>query len=263
MNVGSDVHQIWELYAKEKNVELKNKLVLHYLPQVKSIVLRLMPTYKAYSNYDDMLSCGILGLMDAIEKYDVTRHVKFEYYAAMRIKGEIIDSIRKQDWAPTSLRRKIKAISNAYYELENRYGRDPSDEEVAKHLNMEEEELQSTLGKSQMFNIIHFEEMIQNDVWEQSLDTQTGSLEEEIENKELVDILGGIIDNLPEKEKLVITLYYYEEMTLKEVAGVLGVSESRVSQIHSKAVMKMRMKMQFAGVYEPSGTQNQKKIMER
>ncbi len=246
----NDVQKIWDLYSKEKTLELKNQLVLHYLPQVKSIVLRLMPTYKAYSNYDDMLSCGILGLMDAIEKYDIRRDVKFEYYAAMRIKGEIIDNIRKQDWAPSSLRRKIKAISNAYYELENNLCREPTDKEVADHLEMDEEELHSTLGKSQMFNIIHFEEMVQNDVWEQSISSQSGSLEEEVESKEMVEILGNIIDNLPEKEKLVITLYYYEEMTLKEVANVLGVSESRVSQIHSKAVMKLRTKMQFAGIYE-------------
>lgn len=262
MNVGSDVHRAWERYTKEKTIDLKNELVLHYLPQVRSIVLRLMPTYKAYSNYDDMLSCGILGLMDAIEKYDLRRDVKFEYYAAMRIKGEIIDSIRKQDWAPTSLRRKIKAISNAYFELENRFGREPSDGEVAQHLEMDEEDIQSTLGKSQMFNIIHFEELIQNDMWEQSIQTQSGSLEEEVESKEMVEILGGIIDNLPEKEKLVITLYYYEEMTLKEIAAVLGVSESRVSQIHSKAVMKMRTKMQFAGMYEGAAMNTEKKIME-
>ncbi len=260
MNTGSDVHLLWQRYTKEKTVELKNELVLHYLPQVRSIVLRLMPTYKAYSNYDDMLSCGILGLMDAIEKYDLRRDVKFEYYAAMRIKGEIIDSIRKQDWAPTSLRRKIKSISNAYYELENRFGREPLDSEVAQHLEMDEEDLQSTMGKSQMFNIIHFEEMIQNDMWEQSIQMQSGTLEEEVESKEMVEVLGGIIDNLPEKEKLVITLYYYEEMTLKEIAAVLGVSESRVSQIHSKAVMKMRTKMQFAGMYE-GVAQTEKKIV--
>lgn len=261
MNAGADAHQLWERYAKEKTIELKNELVLHYLPQVKSIVLRLMPTYKAYSNYDDMLSCGILGLMDAVEKYDLKRDVKFEYYAAMRIKGEIIDSIRKQDWAPTSLRRKIKAIGNAYYELENQLGREPLDHEVARHLEMDEEELQSALGKSQMFNIIHFEEMIQNDMWEQSIQSQSGSLEEEVEGREMIEILGSIIDNLPEKEKLVVTLYYYEEMTLKEVAAVLGVSESRVSQIHSKAVMKMRTKMQYVGIFEGSA-RTEKKIVE-
>ena len=243
--------ELWSLYSREKTLELKNELVLRYLPQVKSIVLRLMPTYKAYSNYDDMLSCGILGLMDAVEKYDVSRDVKFEYYAAMRIKGEIIDNIRKQDWAPSSLRRKIKAISNAYSELESRLCREPTDGEVARHLDIPEEELQSTLGKSQMFNIIHFEEMVQNDTaWEYSIQNDENSLEEEVENREMVEILGQIIDNLPEKEKLVITLYYYEEMTLKEIAEVLGVSESRVSQIHSKVVLKLRNKMQYAGIYE-------------
>lgn len=251
------VQELWNRYSKEKTLELKNELVLRYLPQVKSIVLRLMPTYKAYSNYDDMLSCGILGLMDAVEKYDVSRDVKFEYYAAMRIKGEIIDNIRKQDWAPSSLRRKIKAISNAYSELENRLCREPTDSEVARHLNMDEEELMSTLGKSQMFNIIHFEEMVQSDTaWEHTVQSQESTLEEEVENRETVEILGRIIDSLPEKEKLVITLYYYEEMTLKEIAEVLGVSESRVSQIHSKVVMKLRNKMQYIGIYEATAKVN-------
>jgi RNA polymerase sigma factor for flagellar operon FliA len=245
------VQELWSLYSKDRSLELKNELVLRYLPQVKSIVLRLMPTYKAYSNYDDMLSCGILGLMDAVEKYDVSRDVKFEYYAAMRIKGEIIDNIRKQDWAPSSLRRKIKSISNAYSELESRLCREPTDCEVARYLDMSEEELQSTLGKSQMFNIIHFEEMVQNDAtWEYSIHSEENTLEEEVESREMVEILGKIIDTLPEKEKLVITLYYYEEMTLKEIAEVLGVSESRVSQIHSKVVMKLRNKLQYAGIYE-------------
>ena len=247
------VQELWSRYSRERSLELKNELVMRYLSQVKSIVLRLMPTYKAYSNYDDMLSCGVLGLMDAVEKYDMSRDVKFEYYAAMRIKGEIIDNIRKQDWAPSSLRRKIKSISNAYSELEHRLGREPTDSEVAKYLDMSEDELQNTLGKSQMFNIIHFEEMVQNDAtWEYMVQNNENTLEEEVENREMVDILGRIIDSLPEKEKLVITLYYYEEMTLKEIAEVLGVSESRVSQIHSKVVMKLRNKMQYAGIYEPA-----------
>lgn len=251
MSTDKSIEQLWQEFANERTLDLKNELVLYYLPQVKNIVLRLMPTYKAYSNYDDMLSCGILGLMDAIEKFDINRDVKFEYYAAMRIRGEIIDNIRKQDWAPSSLRRKIKAISQAYYDLENRYNREPTDKEVADYLDMDEEDLHSTLGKSQMFNIIHFEELVQSDnVWELSIQNQSASIEEEVENREIVKMLGEIIENLPEKERLVVTLYYYEEMTLKEVAAVLGVSESRVSQIHSKAVMKMRTKMQFAGIYE-------------
>lgn len=241
------IETLWKNYSNENTIEQKNELVMRYIPRVKAIVLRMMPTYQGYFNYDDMLSCGIIGLMDAIEKYDISRDVKFEYYATMRIKGEIIDNIRKQDWAPSSLRRKIKEISNAFAELENKLLREPSDVEVAEYLKMDERELQKTLGKAQMFNIIHFEEMIQDDFsWEASVQDPKESLEKEIENKEMIEVLGRFIDNLSEKERMVVTFYYYEEMTLKEIASVLGVSESRTSQIHSKAIMKLRTKMQFA-----------------
>ncbi len=234
--------KLWERYFREKTVELKNELVMRYIGQVKSTVLRMMPTYRGYSSYDDMLSCGILGLMDAVEKYDASKKVKFEYYAAMRIKGEIIDNIRKQDWAPSSLRRKIKAISNAFSELESRNHRAPSDEEVAEYLGMEEEEVQRALEKSHMFNILYFEEMTQDDhLWESADPGE--SMEERMEGSEMVGILGNLIESLSEKERQVITLYYYEEMTLKEIAQVLGVSESRASQIHSKAVMLLRSRM--------------------
>lgn len=242
MSREADAEKLWERYRSEKTVELKNELVMLYIGQVKSIVLRMVPTYKGYSCYDDMLSCGILGLMDAIEKYDVSKKVKFEYYAAMRIKGEIIDNIRKQDWAPSSLRRKIKAISNACSELEHRFHRSPMDDEIAEYLGMDVDEVRRTLEKSHMFNIIYFEEMTQDDhLWESADPDET--MEEKVEGTEMVRILGELIEGLSEKERQVITLYYYEEMTLKEIAQVLGVSESRASQIHSKAVMLLRSKM--------------------
>lgn len=240
-----ETEKLWEQFIKERSVELKNELVMHYIDQVKSIVLRMVPTYGAYSSYDDMLSCGILGLMDAIDKYDASKNVKFEYYAAMRIKGEIIDNVRKQDWAPSSLRRKIKAISNACGELEYRYHRTPTDEEIAEYLGLDEDKVQKTLEKSHMFNIIYFEEMTQDDhLWESPDPNE--SMEETVERGEMVKVLGRFIDSLSEKERMVITLYYYEEMTLKEIAQLLGVSESRASQIHSKAVMVLRSKMDAA-----------------
>jgi RNA polymerase sigma factor for flagellar operon FliA len=240
-----DLQGLWQRYLREKTVELKNELVMVYIDQVKSIVLRMLPTYRGYSSYDDMLSCGILGLMDAVEKYDTSKNVKFEYYAAMRIKGEIIDNIRKQDWAPSSLRRKIKAISNACDELEHRLHRTPTDKEIARHLGTSEEDVQKTLEKSHMFNIVYFEGMTQGDgLWESADPNEP--MEERLENRELVAMLGGFIESLSEKERTVITLYYYEEMTLKEIAGILGVSESRTSQIHSKAVMLLRAKMDTA-----------------
>jgi len=240
-----DAQRLWEKYFKERSIEVKNELVMLYIGQVKSIVLRMIPTYKGYSSYDDMLSCGVLGLMDAIEKYDASKKVKFEYYAAMRIKGEIIDNIRKQDWAPSSLRRKIKTISNASMELENKNHRAPTDEEIAEYLGIDEEEVQKTLEKSHMFNILYFEEMVQDDHLRESA-TNCAPLEEEMERAEMIKIMGGLIEELSERERLVITLYYYEEMALKEIAHVLGVTESRTSQIHSKAVMQLRSKMHAA-----------------
>ena len=237
--------ELWKKYLQDNTLEAKNELILHYLYLVKSIVLRMMPTYEGYSNYDDLLSCGVLGLIDAINKYDIKRDVKFEYYASMRIKGEIIDHIRKQDWAPSSLRRKIQAIGNAYSELEKSLLRVPTDQEVAAYMDMEEDELLKIVEKTHIFNVIHFEEMLTDDYSLGHTIQDKGELpEEHLENKELKEILGNMIDTLPEKERLVITLYYYEELTLKEIANILGVSESRTSQIHSKVILKLRSKLQ-------------------
>lgn len=244
-NDNAKIEALWAKYAQDRSLEIRNELVLHYTYLVKSIVYRLLPVYKGYSNFDDLLSCGILGLIDAIDKYTLKRDVRFEYYAAMRIKGEIIDHMRKQDWAPSSLRRKIQSITAAYSELEKQYARTPTDQEVADHLGMEEEKLQKIMEKAHMFNVMHFEEMI-NDEYSlgQTIPDQGESSEEKLVNQEMKQQLGELIDDLPEKERLVVTLYYYEELTLKEIANVLGVSESRVSQIHSKVILKLKDKMQ-------------------
>ncbi len=248
MGVGNaKAEELWKRYTQDNTLENKNELILHYLYLVKSIVLRMLPTYEGYSNYDDLLSCGVLGLIDAINKYDVRRDVKFEYYASMRIRGEIIDHIRKQDWAPSSLRRKIQAIGNAYNELEKTLFRVPSDKEVADYMEMDEEDLLKIVEKTHIFNVVHFEEMLTEDYSLGNTIQDKGELpEEHLENKEMKEILGGFIDTLPEKERLVITLYYYEELTLKEIASILGVSESRTSQIHSKVILKLRTKMMHA-----------------
>ena len=162
--------------------------VLRYVPRVKRIVMRMLPTYEGYSDFDDMLSCGVLGLMDAVEKYDISREVKFEHYAATRIRGEIIDNIRKQDWAPSSLRRKIKQISDAYIELENKLMRSATDYEVAEYLDMDEKELNKILGQTQMFNIVHFEKMMQdNSAWENVIRSDDESFEDVIEKKETIE----------------------------------------------------------------------------
>ncbi len=244
VNKNSELDKLWQEYFNNKTIELKNELVLSYTNLVKRIVLRMLPKYEGHSNFDDMLSNGILGLMDAVEKYDLKRNVKFEHYASMRIKGEIIDQIRRQDWAPSSLRRKIKTISNAYSELENRFFREPTELEVAQYLEISHEDFKKTVQKAHMFNIVHFEEMMSKNSFSVSSISDKGeTVEQQIEKKEMKTILGKMIDGLPEKEKLVITLYYYEEMTLKEIAEIIGVSESRISQIHSKVLLKLRSKI--------------------
>ena len=245
----TELDRLWHEYFNKKTIELKNQLVLSYIGLVRRIVFRMLPTYEGHSNFDDMLSNGILGLMDAVEKFDMKRNVKFEHYAAMRIKGEIIDQIRRQDWAPSSLRRKIKSITNAFSELEGTLFREPTEAEVAEHLKMEEADVKKTIQKAHMFNIVHFEEILSKDTFFVNGITDEGeNVEAQIEKKEMKEILGGVIDALPEKEKLVITLYYYEEMTLKEIADIIGVSESRVSQIHSKVILKLRSKLGAADI---------------
>ena len=236
---------LWEQYARDASQEVKNEIVLHYMYLVKRIVYRLLPTYEGYSNFDDLLSCGVLGLIDAISKFDVRREIQFENYASLRIRGEIIDHMRKQDWAPSSLRRKIQAISAAYAELEKELSREPTDSEVAVYLGMNEKEMQKIVNKMHMFNVMHFEEMISSDFsLAQVVQDKGETPEENVENNEMKKVLAELIETLPEKERLVITLYYYEELTLKEIAGILGVSESRASQIHSKVIMKFRSRLQ-------------------
>lgn len=240
-----DIQAMWKEYSLNPGPETKNKLVLHYLYLVKSIVYRLMPTYRGYSDYNDLISCGVVGLMDAIGKFDTNRKVKFESYAALRIRGEIIDYIRKQDWAPYSMRKKVKAVTGAYDELEMELGRTPSDTEVADHLDMDEKEVQDVVNISYTFNLVYFEEMInQNQTLGDIVLDGEQTLEEDFEDRETERLLGDYIDSLPEKERLVITLYYYEELKLKDIAQLLNMSESRISQIHSKAIAKLRTKMQ-------------------
>jgi RNA polymerase sigma factor for flagellar operon FliA len=236
---------LWAKYLQTQSTQSKNDLVIHYVYLVKSIVYRMLPTYEGFSNYDDLVSCGVLGLIDAIGKFDPQRDVRFEYYASMRIRGEIIDYLRRQDWAPSSLRRKIQSVSTAMAELEQKLLRSPTDEEVAEHLQITTAELSKIVEKSHAFNVVHFEGMLnEQNAPTLNLRDPEETPEERVDNQETKRILGQLIDALPEKEKLVVTLYYYEELTLKQIAGLLGVSESRTSQIHSKVVMKLRSKMQ-------------------
>ncbi len=242
----SDVRltKLWTDFQTSKNLDLRNQLVMQYIHLVKVLVHRLIPTYRKHFDYDDMMSCGLLGLMDAIDKFDMSKEVKFETYASLRIKGEIIDQIRKQDWAPISLRQKIKKIEDGFSALESKFGRSATEGEVAEYVSMNVEDVKKTLDESHTFNMVALDEiLVERSNSEELLASNEYSPEQNFENKEMIELLGKFIDCLPEKEKFVISMYYNDELTLKEIGLVLGVSESRVSQIHSKALMSLRTKM--------------------
>jgi len=242
----SDAERLWAMFTQTPSMELRNEIVMHYIYLVKTIVARMVPTYRKHVDFDDLMSCGVLGLMDAVDKFDIAKEVKFETYASLRIKGEIIDQIRRQDWAPISLRQKIKKVEEAYDVLESQTGYAPNEKEVAGYLQMHEDEVKKVLDESHTFNLMALDEMLIDRLGSESLASDENNPAASAEDQDVRRLLAQFIDTLPENEKLVISMYYYDELTLREIGSVLGVSESRVSQIHSKAMMTLRTKMKRA-----------------
>lgn len=235
---------LWKQYIQTKDPKLKEELILKYMPLVKIIAGRLSLYFGTNVEYDDLISYGTLGLLDAIEKYDINKGVKFETYAYLRIKGTIIDNIRSLDWVPRSIRQKAKEIEKAYHDLENE-GKKATNQEIAKKLNITVEELSKIQDKVSAGMIISLDNYI-----DQNSESKIGSIydfvnqpEDFIENDELKNILKKEIDNLNDNERMVITLYYFEELTVKEISKIMGISESRVSQLHTRSLMKLRGKI--------------------
>lgn len=216
---------------------------------VKRIASNIAFVLPNHLDIDDLYSYGIIGLIDAINKFDPTVGVKFETYAYYRIKGSIIDGIRKEDWVPQSVRKKNKELEKAFSELERRLGRSATDQEVADQLGITIKELHQWLFASHSVIVLSLDESLDKD--EDNYSTLLSVLtdinqtcpEKEIEKNEFKEILVESIKQLPEKEALVLSLYYYEELTFKEIAKVMSISESRISQLHSKAVLRMRGKL--------------------
>ena len=238
--------KLWEEYTRLKTSELREKLILEYAPLVKLVAGRLS-MYLGYNvEYEDLVSYGIFGLIDAIDKFDMDKEVKFETYASLRIRGSILDQIRKLDWIPRTIRQRQKQIDNAMKELEQQNKRPPSDTELAAHLGISEDELLDWQNQVKADNIISLNEYIEqgNDIKaDKSKSSAFDTPEGVMEKSELKEMLLDALELLTEKEKKVILLYYYEELTLKEISHVLEVSESRVSQLHTKALQKMKTKM--------------------
>ncbi len=218
-----------------------------YLPLVKRIAGRLAISLPAHVDEDDLEGYGVFGLLDALERFDASRGVKFETYATLRIRGAIIDGLRTMDWVPHSARAKVKKVQEAFQIIESRAGRPALEEEVAASLDMSESDLKSVLVTAQMLNITSLDDGIggeNGDVggspYDVLVDPEAQEAFKDIENDERKQLLAEAVDKLPEKEKLVVALYYQEELTLKEIAAVLKLSESRISQLHSQAILRLR-----------------------
>ena len=243
--------ELWLKYSQTKDIEIKQQLIEEYIYLVKIVAGRMYNFYGTKVEYDDLIGFGVIGLIDSIDRFDMNKNIKFETYAQIRIRGTIIDNIRKLDWVPRSLRKKSKDIQNAMAKLENQLERSPTNQEISDYLNISLEELESILADISNFNMASLEELLDNK-GEYYINTDISEdLPEAIyQTKELKQILASIIDELPENERKVISLYYYEELTYKEIGYIMELSESRISQIHSKSILNIKNQLNRKGIYE-------------
>jgi RNA polymerase sigma factor for flagellar operon FliA len=244
-----ELRELWRRYKGDGDEKARERLVVAYSPLVKFIAGRMASGLPAHVDEADLISYGLLGLIGAIERFDLEREIKFETFAVARIKGAIIDELRSLDWVPRSVRARARDVERAHATLEGQLGRTPTDEEMSAKLDMSVEEFQDAL-----LEIANSSVLALDDLWTFAdpegsgqisvLDTiqDPNAIDPEIEahTSELKDRLADAIESLPERERLVIALYYYENLTLREIGEVLGVTESRVSQLHTKAVLALR-----------------------
>jgi len=258
-----ETQALWRQYKQNKDQATRDRLILTYAPLVKYVAGRLGSGLPAHVDENDLVSYGLLGLIGAIERFDPDRDIKFETYAIARIKGSIIDELRAMDWVPRSVRSRARDIERAIGELERKLHRAPTDEEISEKLGITTDDLNDSLSEIGRSSIAALDEL-----WTVSSssgggdqvalidtieDTQGPEPQSELAQTELKEALGEAIARLPEREKLVVTLYYYEELTLREIGEVLGVTESRVSQLHTKAILRLKARLAGSPAREPLG----------
>lgn len=238
--------KIWEKYTKNPTQEMREQIIIEYAPLVKIVAGRLSMYLGGNVEYEDLVSYGVFGLIDAIDKFDTNKDVKFETYASLRIRGSILDQIRKMDWIPRTVRQRQRKIDEAIKSLEERTGKTPTDEMLAEELGVSGEELLSWQSQLKVTNVVSLNEFVESGnepVMDAKGNFRFAQPEEVIAETELKRMLKDAMQLLTEKEQKVILLYYYEDLTLKEISRVLEVSESRISQLHTKALQKMKKKM--------------------
>jgi RNA polymerase sigma factor for flagellar operon FliA len=258
---GEETQAIWLEFSRTRDKSIRDRLILTYAPLVKYVAGRLGSGLPAHVDEGDLVSYGLLGLIGAIERYDPSRDIKFETYAIARIKGAIIDELRALDWVPRSVRSRAREIERAIAELEAKTGLAPTDEQIAAKIGISVDELEESLTDISRSSIAALDEL-----WSLSGEGDQISLMDTIEDEtgprpeaaldqtEMREALADAIARLPEREKLVVTLYYYEELTLREIGEVLGVTESRVSQLHTKAILRLKARLAGALVRGVPGT---------
>ncbi|MFM8304255.1 MAG: RNA polymerase sigma factor WhiG [Actinomycetota bacterium] len=246
------VAELWRTYKSEGATEVRERLILHYSPLVKFVAGRVAAGLPQSVEQADLVSYGVFGLIDAIDKFDPERGFKFETYAISRIKGAIIDELRAIDWVPRSVRAKARAVERAYSKLENELKRSPEDHEVAAELGMSEADLDGVMSKISFTGLVALDELLAAGAGDSGasgtvLDTIADHRHDPVEAFEADEMrqrLADAINRMPDRERLVLALYYYEGRTLAEIGGVLGVTESRVCQIHTKAILQLRGRLQ-------------------
>ena len=225
----ADIEALWSSYKKERDIEQRNALIEHYLPLVRLVAGRLAIGLPSHVDRDDLL-------LDAIERYDPTRRNKFETYAGVRIRGAMLDYLRAKDWMPVTMRQRIRKYSDASAQLASELGREATDEEIRERMGIGEKEYRVMLRELGAATLIPLDDYLAGG----GEKAAEGGPSAEIEEAERKETLAAAIDRLPEKERIVVSLYYYDELTLKEISKILHLTEARISQLHSKAVFRLR-----------------------
>ncbi len=251
LEVEAAIALVWREYKSTGNQQVRERLILHYSPLVKYVAGRVGVGLPPNIEQSDLISYGIFGLIDAIEKFDIERAIKFETYAISRIRGAIIDELRAIDWIPRSVRYKAREVERAYASLEAELHRTPSEAEVAAQMGIKLEDLHQIFSQVSFVNVVALDELLsvggekgdKLSLVDTLRDTKAEDPVLAFESEETKYLLAKAINTLPEREKIVVTLYYYEGLTLAEIGQVLGVTESRICQMHTKAVLQLRGKL--------------------
>lgn len=245
------LNDLWKRYQTTQRTEDRDEIIVQYLYLVKFVVGRVAVGLPAHVKLEDLYSSGVTGLIKSVEKFDPSKNNKFETYAILLIRGAIIDELRELDWIPRSIHQQANRIASAQQKLQQQLGREPTEEELSKHLGVSQEEFEDLLTRIRPAVFIPLNaEMSTNEddiapLSERIPDVRAITSYEIADRKEFQGLLEKAIEDLPEQEKRVLVLYYYEELMLKEIGKILGVSESRVSQIHTKAILRLRGKLQL------------------